>query len=183
MTTINNIPGVEECYDLMKQYGMLQNILDHSVQVMRVSLAITDNLIDPALVDRELITASSLLHDIAKTRTIQTGELRHDRIGGDMLRDLGWDSVAAIVESHVFFDKFLPDGIIEEREIVYYADKRVMHDRIVTIDERIEDLVVRYGKSEKIKTMIIENKKFIKTLESKISEFLKTDIESVINSV
>ena len=43
-----------------------------------------------------------------------------------------------------------------------------MHDLVVSIDTRIADLVERYGKTEKIREMIIHNKKFVLALERKI---------------
>nr|HPJ39893.1 hypothetical protein [Spirochaetota bacterium] len=67
MTAENRIPGNAECYQLIQRYEMLPNIVEHSEQVTRVALAVTDDLIDPTAVDRELIRASSLLHDITKT--------------------------------------------------------------------------------------------------------------------
>jgi hypothetical protein len=98
-----------------------------------------------------------------------------------MLREMGYDELAPIVESHVFFDDFKQEGPLEERELVYYADKRVMHDRIVTIEERIKDLVERYGFNEKVKKLIRDNKKFIESIELKIQGFLSDDIESILS--
>ena len=59
---------------------------------------------------------------------------------GALLQEMGFISVAAIVEQHVVLTNFNPRGALDEREVVFYADKRVMHDRIVTLDERVEDL-------------------------------------------
>ena len=69
----------------------------------------------------------------------------------------------------------------EEREIVFYADKRVMHDRIVSLDERVADLVRRYGINERIVNLITENKNFIRELGIKIQSFLVSDIEEIIS--
>jgi len=173
-------PTIHECYDIMDEYAMLPNIMAHSRQVMNIALALTDNLNDRSLVNRELVTAAALLHDIAKTRTIESGELRHDLIGGDMMRALGFDDLASIIESHIFLDNFSPDTKVEEREIVFYADKRVMHDSIVSIEERIDDIVKRYGFDERVKKMILRNKEFIYRVEKKISAHLKRDISSIL---
>jgi len=40
----DRIPSRAECVELMVQYSMLPNIVEHSMQVMNVSLAIIDNL-------------------------------------------------------------------------------------------------------------------------------------------
>jgi putative nucleotidyltransferase with HDIG domain len=173
-------PDREQCLAIMNEHGMLPNIISHSLQVMNVSLAIAGRLDHHTSVDRELIIASALLHDITKTRSILTGESRHDLSGGRVLRDMGFPAIAEIVESHVVFVNFNEQGPLEEREIVYYADKRVMHDSIVSIDERVSDLVNRYGTDEAIKKMILENRNFVLRLEKKIRSRMITDIEAAL---
>ena len=178
-----NIPTEQECIEIMKRNHMRENIVRHSLQVMKVSMAIVDNLKNAALVQADLVRAGALLHDIAKSRTIDTKELRHDLIGAQMMRDLGYDNIALIVESHVVFENFLPDKSLEEREIVFYADKRVMHDMIVPLDVRIDDLVKRYGVNERIINLITENKNFILQIQKKIQSFLVRDIEDVLSVI
>lgn len=177
------IPSEDECYELMRSYGMLENIFRHSVQVMRVSMALAGALREPSLIDADLVRSGALLHDIAKTRTINTGEMRHDIIGGRIMRDLGYDEVARIVESHVFFEGFDPRGPLEEREIVFYADKRVMHDRIVSLDDRVDDLVNRYGSTQRIVNLIIENKQFVLDLEGKLQAHLAAAIGEILSGL
>jgi len=180
MNNRKKFPSEEECYTLIQRYKMLPNIIEHSIQVKKVSVLIYENLKDKNSLNIELIVASALLHDIAKTSSIINRELRHDLKGGELLRDLGYDEIAEIVENHVIFTGFDPDGPVTEKEIIYYADKRVMHDKIVSIDSRIEDLVKRYGKTEKIKEMIIDNKNFVKSLEFKIKSHMNIDIDTLL---
>ncbi|MFC1669872.1 HD domain-containing protein [Spirochaetota bacterium] len=177
------IPTEEECYSIIKKHNMLANIIEHSKQVMRVSVALVDNLIDSTIVNRELIIAAALLHDIAKTETLKSGELRHDRMGAKIMADLGYNEIAEIVDSHVIFESFSPGGKLEEREIIHYADKRVMHNRIVTIDERINDIQERYGKYIKDKEILIQRKLLIKEIEKKIQGFLFSDITSILAGI
>lgn len=174
------VPDESECLEIMKRFDMLDNIVRHSLQVKNVSMALVNNLIDPAIIQPSLVLAAALLHDIAKTRTIGSRELRHDILGGEIMREMGYEAIAKAVESHVVFEGFLPDGDLEEREIVFYADKRVMHDRIVSIDDRVDDLVQRYGINEHIIALITENKNFILALERKLRGFLARDIEDIL---
>ncbi len=183
MNGIKKYPTEDECYDLIRKYNMLPNIIRHSEQVMRVSLAIYDNLKDGVHVDRDLLVAASLLHDITKTRAIETRELRHDLTGGELLRELGHPVIADIVENHVVYNDFSEKSPLDEKDIVFYADKRVMHDKVVTIDERIDDLVVRYGKTEKIKEMIIHNRQFVLALEKKISNAMSAEIDEALKGL
>ena len=179
----SNIPSEKKCLEIMKSCNMLQNIIDHSIQVKNVSVAIVENLKNPEIVNIDLVIAGALLHDIAKSRTIKSGEMRHDLLGGEMLKAIGYDTVAPIVEAHIFFEGFDPDGMLDEKEIIYYADKRVMHDIVVSIDERVDDLVERYGVNENVIEMIKKNKKFVLKVEEKIQSFLNSDIEEIIEKI
>ncbi len=178
----DRIPTRTECDELMARYSMLPNIVAHSLQVMRVSLAVINHLKDDATVNRDIVIAGALLHDITKTRSLETKE-RHDASGGDLLRELGFPRIAEIVEQHVIIRNLNIDGGLEEREIVYYADKRVMHDKIVTIKERIEDLIQRYGTGDQIRNLILQNEVQVLAVERKIAGFMKIDINHAIQKI
>jgi len=178
----DSIPDRAECEDLMVRYAMLPNIVEHSRQVMRVSLAITDHLREGLSINRDLIVAAALLHDITKTRSLQTKE-KHAASGGVLLRQLGFGRVAEIVEQHVTIPDLNLQGGPEEREIVYYADKRVMHNIIVGLDERVDDLIKRYATDEKIRRRILLNKNQALAVERKISGFMKMDIHQAIGKL
>jgi putative nucleotidyltransferase with HDIG domain len=178
----DRIPSREECNELMVRHSMRPNIVEHSIQVMHVSLAITDNLKNGVAVNRDLVIAAALLHDITKTRSLKTDE-RHDISGGDLLREMGFTSIAEIVEQHVVFKNLNLQGRLEEREIIYYADKRVTHDKIVTIEERVHYLIQRYGNTEEIRSRILQNKNLVFAVEGKIASFMKIDINRAIEEI
>lgn len=166
----------------MAKYAMLPNIVEHSMQVMRVSLAIIDNLKSGVSVNRDLVAAAALLHDITKTRSFITKE-RHDASGAELLRELGFAHIAEIVEQHVIIHNLNLQGTLEEREIVYYADKRVLHDTIVTIDERVNDIIRRYGTAEEIRNLILHNRSQVLIVERKIASFMRIDIDQAIQGI
>ena len=178
----DRIPSREECDELMAKYSMLPNIVAHSQQVMRVSLAITDNLKNGVSINRDLVMAAALLHDITKTRSLKTRE-PHDQSGGDLLRELGFASIGEIVKQHVILLDFDPKGRLEEREIINYADKRVMHDRIVSLAERVQDLIQRYGATEEIKSRIKQNESLVIAIEKKIAGFIVIDLDIAIQRI
>ncbi len=182
INSAERIPNRDECEEMMIRYSMLPNIVDHSRQVMRVCLAITDNLHQDVSLNRELVVAAALLHDITKTRSLQTKE-KHALSGGILLRELGYPRIAEIVAQHVTIPDLNLDGQIEEREIVYYADKRVMHDRVVSIHERVDDLIRRYATGEDIRRRIMQNKEQTLAIERKIARFMKIDINDAIRSI
>jgi putative nucleotidyltransferase with HDIG domain len=182
MSSTDRIPSQEECDELMAKYCMLPNIIAHSRQVMRVSLVITDNLKKGVSINRNLVIAAALLHDITKTRSLETRE-PHDQSGGELLRELGFTRVGEIVKQHVILLDFDPQEKLEEREIINYADKRVMHDRIVSLSERVKDLIQRYGTTEKIKNLIRQRESSAYAMEKKIAGSMMVDLESAIQRI
>ncbi|PIQ77745.1 hypothetical protein COV82_03075 [Candidatus Peregrinibacteria bacterium CG11_big_fil_rev_8_21_14_0_20_46_8] len=62
----------------------------------------------------------------------------HADVAAEILRARGFPEEAQIVEQHKFIQ--IKKGFDSlEAKIVYYADKRVRHDEIVSIAERLED--------------------------------------------
>jgi uncharacterized protein len=140
------IPSREICLELMQRFDMLPNIKEHSLAVTHVALTITRLLSNNgSTLSHDLIEAGALLHDITKTRALKTGE-NHSETGAQLLNQLGFSEVAGIVAQHV---SLAPQREIysdlTEAEVVNYSDKRVMHNQIVDLSQRFEDLRVRYG--------------------------------------
>ena len=149
-----HIPSEDHCRRIISELGMLENIVAHSLQVCRVSLLLTDQLGLPGL-DRELVRAAALLHDITKTRSFNTGE-DHAETGARLLADLGYPEVARIVGQHVRLDRYpLNFSTPTDAEIVNYSDKRVLHDKIVPLSERMGYILEKYGGSPERKRNIL----------------------------
>jgi len=164
-----NIPTQNQCYLMMGAMQMMDHIVIHSMRVCQVATFLTKNL--STAQDRfnhDLIRAAALLHDITKTRSFKTGE-NHAQTGGQFLAERGYPEVGELVRQHVRLDAY-PDPVsIGEAEIINYSDKRVLHDRIVGLDERLDYILKRYGKApehrERIhwlwdKTLAIEDEIF-----------------------
>jgi putative nucleotidyltransferase with HDIG domain len=130
----------------MATMGMLEHIARHSLQVCEVSITLADALsMVSRPLNRELIQAAALLHDITKTRSFQSGE-NHAESGGRHLEKLGLQAVGEIVRQHVRLDAYRVEAPVTEAEIVNYADKRVLHDQVVGLQERMNYILERYGK-------------------------------------
>lgn len=176
------IPDFETCLALLQQFDILPNILQHSLQVQKVACALVDHLNGSVTINRDLVCAAALLHDITKSRALKTGE-KHDITGKQLLESLGYPEIADIVEQHVFLKDTSPDSPLTEADIVYYADKRVMHDTIVTVDQRIEDLLTRYGTTPDRYTRILENRDIILLIENKLKRHLTKPVDDIILSL
>ncbi|KAH3761499.1 metal-dependent phosphohydrolase [Pelomyxa schiedti] len=137
------MPSVERCKRILDENSVKINVKEHSMTVMRVAMRIATNLAPAAQhINTQLVTAGSVLHDITKSRSLQTGE-RHEVTGGALVRSLGYPSVACCVEQHLFINNFLENSPLREEEIVCYADKRVLHTQVVSLSARMIDAVKR----------------------------------------
>ncbi len=127
---------------------MPEHIIDHSIQVARVALFLTDQLTGGRKngLNRDLVLSAALLHDITKTRSFESGE-NHAETGGQLLRDLEYPEVGDIIAQHVRLRSYNGYDIFpDEAEIINYSDKRVLHHKVVSFSQRMEYIIERYGK-------------------------------------
>ena len=141
------LPSKTKCYQLICDMEMMEHIVFHSLQVCQVALLLVSHLnaIGKGL-NRELVQASALLHDITKTRSFKTME-NHAHTGGQFLIAQGYPEVGHIVRQHVVLDEYLTSKEPTEAEIVNYADKRVLHDQVVPLEVRKNYILEKYGKN------------------------------------
>jgi putative nucleotidyltransferase with HDIG domain len=144
----------------MSEFAMLDNIREHSLMVAQVAetlLAGMETLGD-ARPPRDLVISGALLHDIAKTQCIKDS-CDHSKVGKDICIDLGYPEIGEIVREHVILASFSVEryekGIFLAKEIVYYADKRVLHDRVVSLDARLDYIIDRYGNNDIARHILI----------------------------
>jgi len=165
----------------MEEYAMLPNIRRHSIVVAKVGLRIVDGLnenetLQSSVPDESLIIAGALLHDIAKTPCLKNG-CDHARAGAEICHNLGYPEIARIVGEHVLLkehDSFCcSQGIFSAAEIIYYADKRVRHEEIVSLEVRLEYILENYGMGDQVRHRLIQENfdKCVK-LEEQIFQFL-----------
>ena len=130
----------------MCEMGMLDNIVAHCMQVCRVAMILTENLLAQGFqLNIDLIRAAGLLHDITKTRSIKTQE-NHAETGGQFLTERGYPEVGSIVRQHVRLDEYPNPLTLGEAQIINYSDKRVLHDEIVPLDKRMDYILEKYAK-------------------------------------
>ncbi|MCU0586601.1 MAG: HD domain-containing protein [Syntrophobacteraceae bacterium] len=161
-----------ECESLLERVQMPRHIQLHSMLVAEVAVFLGTLLNNRQTdLDLQLLEAGGLLHDIAKPRSIATGE-RHEELGAVMLRDWGYPMVAHIVREHVTMDHGRIMGPVNESILVNYADKRVRHTEIVSIEARFLDLIDRYARSREQAVFLEERMGLYFRLEERIFERL-----------
>ncbi len=162
------IPDTAECLRLMDRYRMPAHIRDHSLMVARVA-----KILARALAERgedirvELVVAGALLHDIAKALCLE-GDCQHAELGREICREHGYTELEPLVAEHVHLEEGFT-GHCGEREIVYYADKRVNHDRVVSLEQRRDDVIRRYASGDPVRQEAIrQNFELCRRLEEHI---------------
>jgi putative nucleotidyltransferase with HDIG domain len=163
------IPTQEQCFLLMCRMKMMDHIVVHSMQVCRVAAYLAEHLnSERNRFNPDLIRAAALLHDITKTRSFKTEE-NHALTGGQFLSEQGYPEVGELVRQHVRLDAYPDPVTLGEAELINYADKRVLHDKIVGLDNRLDYILERYGQTPEHrdqirwlwdKTLALENKIF-----------------------
>lgn len=176
----------------MDDEEMLSNIRNHTLMVARVAHALLLELRksvtnDTPLPAEELVLAGALLHDIAKTPCLQR-DCHHAKKGRDLCVGLGYKEVGEVVREHVWLFEFSPEryasGHFFAKELVYYADKRVRHDEVVSIAARKEYILERYGNNDPERhRLITENFDNCQQLENFLFSTIgkeTTDIQDMI---
>ena len=134
-----HIPTDEECAVLLDIAETGDNIRRHCVVVAEVAAAISVALEDSGNhVNLAEVRAAALLHDIAK------GEPAHGLIGGQLLRKCGFSRIGAIVEAHETGEESGALATLEAK-IVFLADRFVLEENIVSIEERYRVARQRHG--------------------------------------
>ncbi|MFA5111537.1 MAG: HD domain-containing protein [Desulfobaccales bacterium] len=176
------IPSLAECLELMEAHGMLPNIREHSFAVMQVAFYLGDALVAAGFdLVLPLVTTGALLHDLGKTACLGTTR-NHAEWGAAVLEDLGFSQVAQVVREHVYLDGTVSDPRpLREAEVVNYADKRVLHDAVVTLEDRFADLQVRYGRTPEIQDRIRATEVRARALEQKLFGPLLLDPSNLLH--
>lgn len=184
-----NIPSQKKCFELIEKMEMMDHIIDHSIMVSNVARFLCLKLKDTSPdLDTCLTTSAALLHDITKTRSFETKE-NHAETGGRILTRWGYPEVGDIIRQHVILDSYSLDSPVTVPEIVNYSDKRVLHDRVVSLTQRLEYIKVRYGTKKEFRdriqvmwgnTLNLEHKIFfhLTIAPSQLSDYVTQDIKN-----
>ncbi|PLX43914.1 MAG: metal-dependent phosphohydrolase [Deltaproteobacteria bacterium] len=166
------VPTREECFEMMESAGMPPHIIEHSAQVTKIAVFISEALASSGVpVSTRLVEAGALLHDISKMESIDNGG-NHAALGAALLRERGYPALSPLVERHVDLGEWSESAPVDEAEIINYADKRVRHDEIVSLGERFDDLVSRYGKTERARARMERLREEMFRLEKKLFRHL-----------
>lgn len=173
------VPDEAACRRLWGEYDMMPHIGAHSEQVAGLAHALARRAADLGKGNvRALTLASGLLHDIAKSYTVRYGG-SHAQLGASwVMTRTGNPVIAQAVLHHVWWPWDFPKDLASPVFFVLYADKRVMHDTIVPLEERYEDLLVRYGHTDASRAAIVAGNEHAQRLERALSAFLEMPLHA-----
>ena len=161
-----DLPTRKECLAIIEEHHVPPHIVKHSLTVAKLAVFLAQRLTEKGItVDVNLVDRACLLHDIvricdfkeldysrfeqpvtaedkAKWQQLRAKykETPHEYAAYDILKDK-FPVLALTIKKHRYI------GILNKKEkpntweekLVYYADMRVMHDKIVPLKERLTE--------------------------------------------
>ncbi|MBI2650362.1 HD domain-containing protein [Candidatus Woesearchaeota archaeon] len=137
-----NIPTKKECLILLNKNKTPSKIIGHSIAVCKVAENIAEKLTAKGMkLSKRLVIAAALLHDIERAKA------NHVIKGAALLKRMGFKEVSEVVKKHSLYKLQQKDKqpCTWEEKIVFYADKRVMGSKVVSLKKRFDALEKRYG--------------------------------------
>lgn len=147
------IPSRSTVFEILKLNKVPTCIIRHLLAVEKIALLIAQKSVKKGYaLNLDLVSAAALLHDVEK------GKPNHASKGAEMLTRLGYEQVADIIREHMNISQ---DAIehIDERAVVFLADKMIEGENIVSIEERFKDKLAFFQNKPEIYNNIkkIEN--------------------------
>lgn len=172
------LPSRQQCLKLLEKYGLPGHIVRHCLAVEKVAVFLAEKLREAGeQIDVDLVSRAALLHDIDKAETLKPGFGHlHGQMGKEILEKEGFPELGQLALRHLMFRNFEENPFDSwEEKVLNYADKRVNHDKIVSLDERFEYLLKRYGKSKESFGKISACRPFLEGLEKEIFSKISAD--------
>jgi uncharacterized protein len=161
-----SLPTREECFEIIEKYHVPQHIVRHSLAVTKLGVFLAQKLKEKGIaIDVELVERACLLHDVVRIcefkefdfgnfgQTVTEHEkttwnrlkakfkgISHEDAAYALLNEK-YPMLALTIRKHRYaalLDKAERPKTWEEK-LVYYADKRVMHDKVVGLKERLQE--------------------------------------------
>ena len=164
------LPTRQQCFDIIKQCHMPAHILRHSLATEKAAVFLAQKLAEKGIeIDVELVERAALLHDLFRVcdcrladfsrfdqpvteydklqwKKLKTKfpDMYHEDACFEFFKDQ-YPQLALTIRRHKYIAINDKDDKPEtwEQKLVYYADKRAMHDEIVTLKHRLDEVHAR----------------------------------------
>ncbi len=125
-------PSLDLCRIIQDYFQMPNAVKAHSDKVLMTAMDISGRLRKNGIIlNNKIIMASCLLHDVAK------GRPHHAETGAEWLRDMGYGEISHIVKDHMQLKAI--SNPPKEKEVVYLADKMVVGNQDITLEEKFSE--------------------------------------------
>ncbi|MFA6520826.1 MAG: HD domain-containing protein [Candidatus Gracilibacteria bacterium] len=188
----------QELQSLIEEFHVPLHIRRHSEKVTEFALELGKKLVEAGEnIDLELLKQAASLHDIVRIvdfrnfnpqnfkqevteKDLEVWEalrkkysgMHHAIAAAQILRERGYEKIAQVVEKHRYLQ--IKDGFNTwEEKLLYYSDKRVKHDQIVPLEERLNDGRERNAPETKNLKETLETDQKVFALESEIMAKIK----------
>lgn len=167
------IPTSAECEAILAGLHVAEPIVAHSSKVAEVADRIAGALLRSGVeLNAELVHAGALLHDVAK------GQPNHAEVGASILHRMDFDRVADVVATHTELGKHAD---LDERAIVYLADKLVRGVKVVALKERFAPALERFRKNAEALKAARRRMQYAKNVARAVEARVGADLRSIIN--
>lgn len=148
---------------LLKEVGLPDPIIRHSIAVAHKAMQIAQRIAQRIPVDIPTVEVGALLHDIGR---VKSQGIHHAAEGSKLLREHGLpEAIVRIAEIHSL-NAMRPQTI--EEKIVCYTDKIVKGTHEISVNDRFDLWMKRYGKSD----LLVIAKKTILKIEKELAGLL-----------
>jgi molybdenum cofactor cytidylyltransferase len=172
------VPSPEECEVILQEIRKVTpSVYRHSLKVARIAEAIGHELIARGIkLDLPAVRAAARLHDIAK------GQKGHAAAGASWLAEKGFGKTGDMVAVHTD----LPAEIrynAWEAKIVYLSNKFVDGEKEVSLQERYNSALKRYGLREDIRSEISRRCDRALQVKTELESLLGFSLEKIISQL
>ncbi len=158
---------IPEAKSIVMEHHLPDHIIRHCEKVRKIVQLIGEKYAEKGVkIDLENLISAALLHDLFRIadipdesyQNLHAAAVKYDQVTWDSIRNRykgkthaqaaydffmlkGEEKLALMIKKHYFFailDPIDKPTTLEEK-ILSYADKRVMHDKIVSLKERFEE--------------------------------------------
>jgi broad specificity phosphatase PhoE/CTP:molybdopterin cytidylyltransferase MocA len=168
------IPTERECRAILRMHGGTELLIAHSRMVAEIAGRLAVGLKRAGFdLNLDLITASGLLHDLAK------GQADHARAGAEILEKLGYGEVARVVELHT--DLGQKKLSMDESDLVYLADKFVKGDLPVSLEQRFDGPMKKFAARSEVIKAVQRRLDDARTLKERLEKTLGVCVEDIVH--
>jgi alpha-ribazole phosphatase len=167
------LPTEAECAAVWSRMKISGEVIAHSILVAELARMLAVHLNSAGLgLSLPLILAAGRLHDIAKGQPDHAGE------GARLLAGMGYPQVGAVVARHM--DIQSPGPAVDEADLIYFADKCVEEDRLVSLEDRFEKRMARYADRPDIREKVKQRFENARNIGKRIEVFLGRPVEAIV---